>query len=179
MPSPPVESEPAHLYECALLLPPDPQTQDGQSLWSHVDQLVLECEGRIAERDEWGKCGLAYRVGGYSEGKYVVLRLEIPSHKVREFTEGLKLERAVLRHLLLRLPLGTPFVRYSEKFRQWQESRARGLEEAPREPVRRRPAVKRERYPTSRVPAERKAPLQQQELTQKLDQLLSGEDLKL
>jgi len=67
-----------------------------------VHQLVVANGGSVTKTASWGKRRLAYQVGPYKEGYYVVSNFEAPADKIVELERVLKISDTVFRHLLVR-----------------------------------------------------------------------------
>ena len=58
--------------------------------------------GEITDTDSWGRRRLAYPIDHHLEGVYTVLRIKINSDALTTVERDLKLNEAVIRHLLSR-----------------------------------------------------------------------------
>ena len=64
-------------------------------------QGILESNGfKVAEAKEWGLRDLAYPIEKQNKGFYVILTVEGESEGLNEFDRLIKLDNAVLRHLI-------------------------------------------------------------------------------
>ena len=63
--------------------------------------LVPQEGDAVAEFDHWGKRTLAYPVVGRETGYYVVARFSATPDQLPEYERALKLDDAVLRHLVV------------------------------------------------------------------------------
>jgi small subunit ribosomal protein S6 len=81
-----------------------PELDDEQvaTATDRVHQLVVANGGNVTKTAAWGKRRLAYRVGPFREGHYVVSNFDIGSDKIMELERVLKISDTVFRHLLVR-----------------------------------------------------------------------------
>ena len=121
-------------YELVYVAAPD-LTEDGVAeLHTQVEEIVTDLGGRIEKTDNWGRRRLAYDIGKYREGTYVVELIEGPGTIVSELDRRLKVRDDVLRHLVVRVDEDLKKARRSREKRQsWQQRRraARGLPPIP------------------------------------------------
>jgi small subunit ribosomal protein S6 len=121
-------------YELVYVAAPD-LTEDGVAeLHTQVEEIVTDLGGRIEKTDNWGRRRLAYEIGKYREGTYVVELIEGPGTIVSELDRRLKVRDDVLRHLVVRVDEDLKKARRSREKRQsWQQRRraARGLPPIP------------------------------------------------
>lgn len=81
------------------LLPEESKDKIESKLINYIKKDKLDAE--ILETDVWGKRHLAYDIGDYSEGYYIVYQIELESAHVSKLTEKLNLDSDVIRHLLI------------------------------------------------------------------------------
>jgi small subunit ribosomal protein S6 len=70
---------------------------------SNVKQFVTGRGGDIADEERWGKRRLAYPIGHFQEGNYVLTRLKMRPGWSRELEANLHISEDILRHLLIRV----------------------------------------------------------------------------
>ncbi len=89
-------------YELMFILKPELDDEQVATATDRVHQLVVANGGNVTKTAAWGKRRLAYRVGQFREGHYVVSNFDIGSDKVIELERVLKISDTVFRHLLVR-----------------------------------------------------------------------------
>jgi small subunit ribosomal protein S6 len=185
-------TEDVRLYEVMVLLPLDLSEEEFQLTLQNVEELVEERGGKQLHRDIWSRRGLAYPIRKHREGRYVVYIYELSPGNIREVDAALRIERGVLRHLIVKPPKHYDVVNYEERFQAWQRERveqARAAERAREEEIKRQ-IVKRAAAPIpepARVLEGKEkekegvkgVELQKPELEQELQKLISDEDLHL
>jgi small subunit ribosomal protein S6 len=62
------------IYENVLIVRPDVEEEQIDQIVEQFRGLITGGGGTLDEVDKWGKRRLAYRIGKYEEGYYVVLR---------------------------------------------------------------------------------------------------------
>ncbi len=165
-------------YEIMILLNPELLQSAVQKKLSEITSLIKEAGGRITEEDFWGKRELAYKIKGNKEGIYMVYNAEVPQTFLKEFNEALRIEKDVLRHLVVSIPKDYVYTRYDLETPS----------EAPKEKSRRHQVKKN-------VSIKHNAPVSSDEkkiekedknngeepkrLDEKLDSILDGGDLNL
>lgn len=109
------------LYELCVLVPyPLPQKEE-TTVWKEVEKLLEEAEAVTKLKDVWGRRGLAYKIGGFSEGAYVIYYVEMDPSKVRELDRQLRITKNVLRHMVIKPPKHYQMMKYGELYQKWEE----------------------------------------------------------
>jgi small subunit ribosomal protein S6 len=162
-------------YELMLVLQPELLESAVDKKLKEFEKFLSENGGSVDMTDKWGKQKLAYRIGKFNEGTYVVYNLTLPTTFNRELDEHLRIDKDVIRHLLVTLKDDYKY----EKFE----------EEAPKKKEVKKEAPSRSSAPASHK-ASTKAPVKTEikdkgkkadagKLDDKLDKLLGGDDLNI
>lgn len=169
------------IYECTVLLSPSLSPQEVQGVVRQIEQEAAELHGSVRDRDLWGRRGLAYPIGGHREGNFAVLYVEIPRGRVREFEKTLRLLKAVLRHLMVRVPPGYAPPKYSVLFEEWVKDRTRHQERAlaQREEDLRREIVRKAASRATERPQVQAPALTEVDLEKKLEDIIADKELHL
>ena len=103
-------------YELMLVLSPGvTEDQRSKSLNEHIGQLE-ERGAKVFHVDDWGKRDLAYTIKGQDQAYYITYYLTFSETKyLEEFDELLRLDPAVLRHLLIRRPENFEIQKFEEQ----------------------------------------------------------------
>ena len=179
------KAEDTSIYECMVLLPTALSDKEENAAKKGIDGLFSDHKIEVLEKQEWEPRGLAYKIKGSTEAKYIVYYLEMAPAEVREFDRALRLEKGVLRHLVIKLEPGHEVVNYDERFRQWFDEQEKEEEEAEKEKEEelKRKIVKRavKKPKKEEKPAEEVASKEEvgEKLDEKLEELISDEDLNL
>ncbi|MBC8160234.1 MAG: 30S ribosomal protein S6 [Roseiflexaceae bacterium] len=101
-------------YELMFIISPlRSSEEDVTTITNRVQQSVASIGGEVISSENgspWGRRKLAYPIRRYSEGEasrrsfnegfYVLMRLSLPTTQLNEFERQLKLNEAVIRHLV-------------------------------------------------------------------------------
>ena len=89
-------------YELMVVL--DPNLDDGaiDALNTRIQTMSTQRGGTIENVDVWGRRRLAYPIGRYRDGVYILYRMQLPPNAAAEIERALKLTESVIRHLLVR-----------------------------------------------------------------------------
>ena len=90
-------------YELVYIVAPTATDEDVEALQTQVAELVKEFGGTVENTDVWGRRKLAYELGHFTEGIYVVQRLDGPGEMIGELGRRLRVRDQVLRHLIVRV----------------------------------------------------------------------------
>jgi small subunit ribosomal protein S6 len=175
-------SEDTRIYEFCFLYPILTQKEE-QDLLKEIEGLLGEGTGKQIAKDNWGRRGLAYPIKGYKEGNIIVYHYELDPSRIDEVDEQLRIMKNVLRHLVVKPPKQYQIVKYSEAYEQWlkdretqEEVKAREREQKVQEQVARK-AKRQAKMTTERKKAEPAAPAAGEDLTTKIDELISGDSI--
>ena len=89
-------------YELVVIIKPDVTDDDANAIVEKVKTLVTDRKGEVVEVKPWGKKKMAYPIGQYKEGNYVLTKLKLEAKLTREIDSALKLNEKIMRHLLVR-----------------------------------------------------------------------------
>jgi small subunit ribosomal protein S6 len=89
-------------YEVMFIVKPELDEEQVTTATDRVHQLIVANDGNVTKTASWGKRRLAYRVGQYREGYYVVSNFDVEPVKIAELERVLKISDTVFRHLLVK-----------------------------------------------------------------------------
>ena len=89
-------------YELMVVLDPNLDETALEGINTRIQTLVTQRGGTIENVDGWGRRRLAYPIGRYRDGVYVLSRVQLPPNAAVEIERALKLNESVIRHLLVR-----------------------------------------------------------------------------
>ena len=90
-------------YELVFIVAPTATDEDVAALQTQVAELAKEFGGTVENTDVWGRRKLAYQIGPFREGIYVVQLLDGPGEMIGELGRRLRVRDQVLRHLIVRV----------------------------------------------------------------------------
>jgi small subunit ribosomal protein S6 len=73
-----------------------------EAMNTRIHSLVTQRGGTVENVDTWGRKRLAYPIGRFRDGFYILNRLQLPPTAATEIERALKLTESVIRHLLVR-----------------------------------------------------------------------------
>jgi small subunit ribosomal protein S6 len=95
-------------YELMVVLDPNLDDAAIEALNTRIQTLVTQRGGTVENVDTWGRKRLAYPIGRFRDGVYILSRLQLPPTAAAEIERALKLTESVIRHLLVRAEGLTP-----------------------------------------------------------------------
>jgi small subunit ribosomal protein S6 len=181
-------SEDTRIYECCVLYPYPFGQKEESDLQKEIEGLFAEAGAKMVAKDKWGRRGLAYTVGGFNEGSYIVYYFEMDPSKLKEIDTQLRIMKGVLRHLFVKPPKHYQILKYSEVYEQWlkerstvEERRDKEREEKLKEQVAKK--AKRQAQRTMEKKKEETAKpaeaMSEEAISEKLDKLISDDTIDL
>jgi len=81
----------------------NPETDDDQveGIKERIRAFVAERGGHLTGEDDWGRRKLAYRIGKFTESKYLVAQLDLEPAPAKELEGTLNMMEDLLRHMLI------------------------------------------------------------------------------
>lgn len=89
-------------YELTVIFTPVLKEKGLTTALSEVEALVKKLKGKVLEVEDEGKQRMAYPIKKFKEGIYVFWKLQLPTEAAVKFEADLKLQKGVLRQLLIR-----------------------------------------------------------------------------
>lgn len=89
-------------YELVYILQPEMDEEGVTGLNDRLSQIVTEQSGSVTSTELWGRRTLAYPIGKFFEGQYVMHRFQMPPEATGELDRLLRLNENVIRYLLIR-----------------------------------------------------------------------------
>lgn len=178
-------SEDVRLYEVALLYPFPMNQKEESELLKGVDAIFAEAGAKQIFKDVWGRRGLAYTIGGFDEGNFIIYYFEIDPSKLAEIDEQLRILKGVLRHMMVKPPKKYEIRSYADSEKKWKEAnRLEGERKAQEKEDKKLKQVvdkaKRASAPArERSKKDEAKPMTGEALTQQLDKMISDKDLEI
>ena len=104
----------ALIYDLMVLTAPQAAAEGKEKFKDNVDALLLKQKATVLACDEWGERGLVFPIAKYDRGLYYVYAVEMEPEKAVAFNTKLKLEKGVLRYLMVKR-LGEKKLKKTEK----------------------------------------------------------------
>lgn len=89
-------------YEIMFVLRPDLGDGELDSLLGKIREDILKRKGAVTEFNFWQRRQLAYPIGKYTEGIYLLGYFKLPQEAPRELSREWKLNLDILRFLILK-----------------------------------------------------------------------------
>lgn len=90
-------------YELMVVLTPDLDEAGVTATTERLQALIGGRGGEIVDLQPWGRRRLAYPIQKHRDGFYAVAKLKLSPDAAEPLERSLKLNEAVIRHLLVRL----------------------------------------------------------------------------
>ncbi len=112
-------------YELIYILPPDIAEQAATALHDQVAEIVTRMHGEIEKTENWGRRKLAYEIGHFKEGVYVLEVINGSGELMKELDRRLKVIDDVVRHMVVRVDEEKRVVDRTRTKRQSESERRR------------------------------------------------------
>ena len=112
-------------YELMYILPPETAEQQATELHDQVAQIVERMHGQIEKTENWGRRKLAYEIGHFKEGVYVLEVINGSGELMKELDRRLKVIDQVVRHMVVRVDEEKRVVERTRTKRQSESERRR------------------------------------------------------
>src|SRR5689334_24414362 len=130
-------------YELIYILPPETAEQQATELHDQVSEIVTRLHGQIEKTENWGRRKLAYEIGHFKEGVYVLEVINGTGELMKELDRRLKVIDMVARHMIVRVDEEKKVVERTQTKRRTESERRRGKRGLPpqRQPGEGRPSA--------------------------------------
>lgn len=112
-------------YELIYILPPDSTEQQATEIHQQVEGVVSRLNGQIEKTENWGRRKLAYEIGHFKEGVYVLEVINGGGELMKELDRRLKVLDQVIRHMVVRVDEEKKVVDRTRTKRQSESERRR------------------------------------------------------
>jgi small subunit ribosomal protein S6 len=110
-------------YELLFIVRPDAPEEDLDKLVVQMEGVVSGAGGKVEKAEKMGRRRLAYRVGGFQDGQYVLFVLEGDGATVKEFERRLRVTDSVIKYMTVRVDEEQKRIEKHKALRAKQESR--------------------------------------------------------
>lgn len=112
-------------YELVYILPPETTEQQAGELHEQIAAVVSRMNGQIEKTENWGRRKLAYEIGHFKEGVYVLEVINGGGELMKEIDRRLKVIDQVFRHMIVRVDEEKKVVDRTRTKRQTESERRR------------------------------------------------------
>ncbi len=102
-------------YELILIFQPDLLETATEKKLKVFEKFLTENRGSIDMKDNWGKRKLAYKIGKFSSGTYVVYNLTLPTTFNKELDEYLRIDKDIIRFLQINIKKDYVYKKFEEE----------------------------------------------------------------
>jgi len=174
-------NEDARIYECAVLYPYPMNQKEESDLLKGIEEIFKDADAKVLMKDAWGQRGLAYKIGGFEDGNFVIYYLEMDPSKLKEVDTQLRILKGMLRHMIIKPPKKYVIAPMADNLQKWKEqSRMEGEARAAakEEKLKKQVVEKAKRTTKPKKAAEEKA-APTETIAEGLDKLISDKDLEI
>ena len=125
----------AKQYELVYITSPEATEEQLAALATEVQQVVGRFQGTVEKTDVWGRRRLAYQIGRYKEGIYVLHVIHGSGDLVKELDRRLKVTDNIVRHLIVRVDEELAVAAHRKERRQAKTAKRRIARGLPAEPT--------------------------------------------
>jgi len=90
-------------YEVMFIVVPNAADEEIDKIIGQMEHVVKGAHGEVISVEKIGKRRLAYRIGKFDEGFYVLFNIQTTGEVVKEFERRLKVADSVLRYITVRV----------------------------------------------------------------------------
>lgn len=170
----------ANKYELMLILNPELRESDVKKKLKEITDMIEKADGKILHEDFWGKRDLAYRIKGNHQGYYMVYNLELTNVFIAELKEHLRIDKEVVRSMLIKLNDDHTYTKYdltAEPVEERKPSRSDSKRNDRNVSLKHNSTITHAKKRDDHK--EEKKDVNEEELDKKLDQIIGGGDLNL
>jgi small subunit ribosomal protein S6 len=109
------------VYEVLFIVAPNTEESDTETLITQLSDVITNQGATITKTDRIGRRRLAYPIGKFNEGYYVVLTVEGTGAEIAEVERRMRVSDAVIRYITIRIDED---LKRAEKFRARRVARA-------------------------------------------------------
>ncbi len=109
------------VYEVLFIVAPNTEEDDVNALVTQLSDIITGQGATIAKVDRMGRRRLAYPIGKFNEGIYVVLTVEGTGSEIAEVERRMRVNDAIIRYITIRIDED---LKRAEKFRARRAARA-------------------------------------------------------
>lgn len=91
------------IYEELYIMKPDTPEEEIESHLGQITELIQNGKGTVEKTEKWGVRKLAYRLGHYTEGIYVLIQFSSPSDLVHEIERRMRVTDSVIKFITVRI----------------------------------------------------------------------------
>ncbi len=169
-------------YEVMIMLQPELRESEVKKHLKETEEFFTSIKGKITNTDVWGRKDLSYKIKQFTEGIYIVYNLELPTSEISELNEYLRLEKDIIRHIIITLTNDYVYSKFDEETEEDEEDE----EELPnKKAIKTKPAPTKEATPAKKIeakevaePKDKGKEASEDELDAQRDKIIGGDDIE-
>jgi|SRR5581483_1125359 len=110
------------VYEVLFIIAPNTEEGDIETLVTQLSDVVTNQGAQVTNVNRMGRRRLAYPIGKFNDGHYVVLTVEGTGAEITELERRMRVNDAVIRYITIRIDED---LKRAEKFRARRAARVR------------------------------------------------------
>lgn len=110
------------VYEVLFIVAPNTEEGDIETLVTQLSDVITNQGAQVAKVDRMGRRRLAYPIGKFNDGHYIVLTVEGTGAEIAEVERRMRVNDSVIRYITIRIDED---LKRAEKFRARRASRVR------------------------------------------------------
>jgi small subunit ribosomal protein S6 len=122
------------VYEELFIVKPDATEEEVDSIIEQMKGVVAHAGGSVNKVDKWGKRKLAYRVGKFREGEYVLMEFQSGPETVHELERRMRVADLVIKFLTVRIDENLKRIDKRKKQREKRSTRKASMSPASPQP---------------------------------------------
>ena len=129
------------IYEELFIAKPDATEEELDALIEQMKTIITQAGGTVNKVEKWGKRRLAYKVGKYREGEYVLIEFVADANAVSEFERRLRVADMVIKFLTVRIDETLKRIEKRKKQREKRASRKASMTPSTPQPAMAQPVL--------------------------------------
>ena len=89
-------------YELVYIVNPGINEEVLPEAINKVTEIVKKAGGNVTEVNQWGRKRLAYPIKRFSEGNYILAKVEMDAPSVKKVDASLRMNDDLLRHMVIK-----------------------------------------------------------------------------
>jgi len=122
------------IYEELFIIKPDATDEESDQVIEQLKGVITGAGGTVDKAEKWGKRRLAYSIGKYREGAYVLFQFTSSPETVKELERRLRVTDAVIKFLTVRIDETLKRLEKRKKHREKRAHRKATAAPAPAQP---------------------------------------------
>ena len=138
------------IYESLFIVKPDTPDEELDQRLEQVRTNLTAGGATVDKLEKWGKRRLAYKIGKYREGAYVLIQFTAGPETVKEFERRLRVSDIILKYITVRID--ETLKRLEKRKKDRDKRAARRAISAPSSPAPAQPSLAQQMTETPAMP---------------------------